>query len=368
MGISARGAAIGALLWLHGTPCPAGDLNPPAAPAPTVGPEARIAVSEVNTPGNAEAAFRIRESGSYHLTGNVTLAQGDLRHGIRIEVDNVTLDLNGFTLSGTDLPADSGPGTSLTGIFGSGELANIRVLNGIVQGWGAMGVDLRDVSGGELRGLVAANCGQTGLYLGSGFTVSQCVGRDNGTYGFLGGTASTFTECAAEGNTSHGAFVGAGTSVSNSTFRRNGGSGIITTGPVNISQCTAELNTGSGIRAQGRTRVEGCIASDNTGSGIAILTGNCLIVGNQCYSNGDGDDAGISVESGAFSRIEGNNVTDNSSTGIRVSVNRNIVIGNTAADNATPFDIVPGSATGAVLDVSAGGEITSTNPWRNFAY
>ncbi|RMD64345.1 MAG: hypothetical protein D6824_04110, partial [Planctomycetota bacterium] len=81
----------------------AGPLNPPAGPiAPThktlTEVEPRIAVSADNTPGDADSVFKITQSGSYYLLGDVVGER--LKFGIEITAPNVTLDLNGFTLQG----------------------------------------------------------------------------------------------------------------------------------------------------------------------------------------------------------------------------------------------------------------------------
>jgi hypothetical protein len=88
----------------------AGDLNPPAGPvAPTMKSlddvEPRTAINAANTPGSANSVFRISQPGSYCLTGNVNGGAG--LHGIQIESNNVTLDLNGFALMGTAAAAKS---------------------------------------------------------------------------------------------------------------------------------------------------------------------------------------------------------------------------------------------------------------------
>lgn len=82
---------------------PAGDLNPPAGPvAPTmktlVEVEPRTAVNSANTPGDADSVYKITTPGSYYLTDSITGVSG--KHGIKIETDDVTLDLMGFALIG----------------------------------------------------------------------------------------------------------------------------------------------------------------------------------------------------------------------------------------------------------------------------
>src|ERR1041385_7160549 len=71
-----------------------GNLTPPGAPAPTMKTLAQI---EPRTP-IATAPFTITAGGSYYLTTNVSVVTGD---AITIATNNVTLDLNGFTISST---------------------------------------------------------------------------------------------------------------------------------------------------------------------------------------------------------------------------------------------------------------------------
>src|SRR4051794_30032159 len=81
---------------------PQGSLTPPAAPTPTMKTldqlEARMPVDTTHTPGNATTLFILTQPGSYYLTSNLTGVSG--QHGITINADNVTLDLNGFVLVG----------------------------------------------------------------------------------------------------------------------------------------------------------------------------------------------------------------------------------------------------------------------------
>ena len=88
-----------------------GNLSPTGAPAPTMKRldevEARTIVNAANTPGNGTNTFIISAPGSYYLTGNLTGASG--KHGISIQANDVTLDLNGFALI-------SGGGADLRGV------------------------------------------------------------------------------------------------------------------------------------------------------------------------------------------------------------------------------------------------------------
>src|SRR6267142_7145346 len=81
-----------------------GALTPPGAPAPTMKTLAQI---EPRTP--ISAPLVITQPGSYYLTTNLSVTSGD---AIIINTNQVTLDLNGFTISST-APSVSGYGIAL---------------------------------------------------------------------------------------------------------------------------------------------------------------------------------------------------------------------------------------------------------------
>lgn len=74
-------------------------------------------------------AYTISAAGSYVLTGNITVASGS---GITIAADNVTLDLNGFTIASTGTSAVNGT----AGIILSGARKRLAIANGIIRGVG----------------------------------------------------------------------------------------------------------------------------------------------------------------------------------------------------------------------------------------
>ncbi|MDB6125709.1 MAG: hypothetical protein JWQ71_4702 [Pedosphaera sp.] len=71
-----------------------GSLTPPGAPAPTMKSLDQIEARTIIT----SLPYVITNAGSYYLTGNLTGVAGT--NGITIIVDNVSIDLNGFSYTG----------------------------------------------------------------------------------------------------------------------------------------------------------------------------------------------------------------------------------------------------------------------------
>lgn len=114
-----------------------GPLTPPGPPGPAMTTLSNIAnqitvadtkltalKGDARTPISA-APFNITQPGSYYLTGNLSVTSGA---AIDIDADNVTLDLNGFTLSSTHA---TGNGIAIFIDLGH---KNIRISNGHIMG------------------------------------------------------------------------------------------------------------------------------------------------------------------------------------------------------------------------------------------
>lgn len=99
-----------------------GSLTPPSGtPAPTMKTLDQI---ESRTPIGS-VPFTISTPGSYYLTGNLNVTTGD---AITIATSNVTLDLNGFTLSSTSASPTG------SGITWNGQERDITIVNGHIKG------------------------------------------------------------------------------------------------------------------------------------------------------------------------------------------------------------------------------------------
>ena len=365
-----------------------GSLTPPAAPAPVMKTldqiEPRTPIDATNTPGDASSLFQITTSGSYYLTGNVTGESG--KHGISVAASNVTIDLNGFTLTGV--------GGSLDGIHLEPGNSKLTVRNGNITSWAGDGVDEVDADGqdGIYEEIRASGNSGDGLRLDDKCVVRDCKLEHNSGNGMTVNGRATIRNCTANDNALNGFSFGGG-SILDSVALTNGNAGIESfSEPVLIKNCVAADNGTNGIRSGGGGKVSDCIARNNAIMGFDVgyystvtnctaknngwgffAGGYCHIVGNM----GEGNGNGIEVFD-EKNRIDGNQMM-NGSTGIRVDSANNLIIRNTAGNNGSNFEIAINNRYGPVVDLttsvtaavsgsSAADTSTTTHPWANFAY
>jgi hypothetical protein len=254
-----------------------GSLAPPGAPAPTMKSLDQI---EARTPIST-LPFTISTSGSYYLTKNLSVTTGD---AITISVNNVTLDLNGFTLSSSASPAGG------TAIAPNGSLTDITILNGHIVGsfqhgiryTGALGF-LKNV---RIEGISVSGCSADGINFGviaSSVVIDRCTVQQAGVQGIIGGTVnnSVAENCGSVGITAR--------SVTNSVGRCSAGErGIYAKTALN---CVGESATGTGLEADTATGCWGqSTALSSTGIGLSALTAN------GCYGyNTNGSGTGLSA-------------------------------------------------------------------------
>ncbi|HEX8878025.1 MAG TPA: right-handed parallel beta-helix repeat-containing protein [Phycisphaerales bacterium] len=345
----------------------AGPLSPPAGPVgasyKTLSEvEPRIAVNETNTPGaGTTAVYKITAPGSYYLTGNVT-AVGS-KNAIGIYANNVTLDLNGFTVEGL-------AGSTSAVILVAGDSTNpsvdprgnVTIKNGTVRGGGGAGVlSQSTVSGVRLSGVTARNNTGTGFGIGDRSQLENCSASDNGSHGFLlgsdvvviaciartnggdefrAGAGSVFSNCLADNGGANGAGfnVGAGAAFSNCTaINSQLDSGFECDGGGAFENCTARGNGGSGFRGDGDGNVfTGCTSSENGAHGFSF-TNSTTIANCNAFSNGQ---HGALVTSG--STITGSTFRGNGIDGIRAS-NACVILNNSCYNNTGAGILVTGS-------------------------
>lgn len=338
----------------------AGSLTPPAgAPAPTMKTLQEV---EPRTPiqslgGSGSAVYAIFQSGSYYLTGNIVVPSNGV--GIQVSADNVTIDLNGFTISGTTVGNSASQGINVPSAR-----RYLTIKNGTVRNFGSECVDAENVTGGRFEDLaIFDSIGNYGIRVGNNAVVRGVRAESNNVAGMLGGFGCTFTQCVGIDNGGDGIAAGSYATVSDCTATDNGQDGISTVQRSTVINCASSGNFSDGIEMSFGGVVKNCTTSFN-GQGIRVEAGGAvLILENECSNN---TNAGILVAAGEANRVESNHVGFNG-TGIDVNTTDNFIVKNTARGNGTNFSVVAGNEAAAVI-TNPGAAFTSTNAWANFAY
>lgn len=399
---------LASFLIVHPSALSQGPLTPPGPPGPTMKTldqvEARTPIDATHTPGDANYDFIIADSGSYYLTGNLKAAKSF--GGIKITAPGVTVDLNGFQISGTSTSSNG------NGIYVAITANSCKITNGSITGLGngcyADSAFAGDAKSGRISHVTVSNCTLAGINASAeGWRIENCNVHDN-TFGIQTKTGAAVTNCVATNNNATGMDIGAYSVVLGCTASNNKGFAGISTGQgctitrctassntstnnsscgihvgygSTVSECTVQFNTstnatatgqtGAGFLVDDRSSIQNCTASYNKGDGIHA-TSDCSILTNACSSNGNsGTGAGIHV-TGPANRIEGNNCNENDIGFLADgTVGGNLIIKNSSRGNPTAFSVGTKNSVGEQINVWNGGNgavITSTNPWANFLY
>jgi hypothetical protein len=330
-----------------------GPLDPPGPVGPTQPQvEPRTPISSL--------PFTITQPGSYFLTKNLTSSSGD---GITVQADNVTIDLNGFTLSGA-------PG-SYSGISegpSSPPRQGWTIRNGTITNWQNSAIFAQDVSNSTFEDLNLAGNGISGsqaLLAGGAITVHNLKATGNhgsgislgavgqvsdcfvevfypNTAGIIATDQSTIRDCEVTGNAasgSSGISAGPKSEVSGSTVRGTGGNGISVADGSTVTDSVADGNVGSGIQVTNQAVVRGCTATYSGQHGIYMVGVENRIEGNMAFLNG-----AKGYKTGGFYNVGLSNIAGSNGTGA----------------GADQYDInYPG--TWVVIGTTA----TTTGPWAN---
>ena len=301
---------------------PANALNPSGQPQATmkslhqVEPRTPLTAGSPGVAVNANGGFTITASGSYYLTGNLTVATGD---GILISASRVSLDLMGFTIESTNPAAATGSGVLIYSTWtavtvSNGQVRGNSIFNatdgtltntGFSDGISALGPN----TGIAVSDLVISGIKGLGTTIGSG-SVDRCTitGCQFGIF------AKTVRDCSVES-----CRIGVTTSSSGFVSRcRISVSGAACTGISGddnlVENChvTAAGGSATGIgSASGNIHHCWVSVSVTAGAGIGIQAQNGLVSGchvlSSAFSGGTGAD-GIDATGGIVNtcRIKAN--------------------------------------------------------------
>jgi hypothetical protein len=175
----------------------------------------RALAGGVTAGDSAGYPVNLNVSGSYRLTSDLTASANN--GGIFIEADDVTLDLNGFTIYG-------GGGLIADGISMANR-RNIEIRNGTVRGFTRNGIFTNiNVQFIRVIGLRTIGNAIDGIDLeGQGNTIDGCTSLNNGGSGMRAFEGSLVINSVARGNGSVGLFMAGPVGYRSNVFTGNNG-------------------------------------------------------------------------------------------------------------------------------------------------
>jgi parallel beta-helix repeat protein len=204
--------------------------------------------------------YTITAQGSYIINQNLKASW----HGIKVQANNVTIDLNGYSISGNNTSGGYG-------IYMNGR-SNVEIRNGTIRNFGSHGIYEESSSGNSHRVVnvrVMNNKGNGILLLGSNHMVKDCTTSNNGGSGIY-----THVGCMISGNTVYdngyeGISANSGSTIIGNTAYSNGGHGIYCNGGgvCTVKNNTVSYNQWNGISLNGNSLVDGNTAYENNQSG-----------------------------------------------------------------------------------------------------
>ncbi len=293
------------LLWLFAF-CSApflafgqGSLTPPpGAPGPTMKTldqvEARTPLSQPVAP--ATLPIVISSSGSYYLTGNVTAPAGYTGSGISVSsnVSNVTIDLNGFTLTGV-----SGSGR---GVLLSGGVSNVTILNGTIRNWSSEGINGVGNRNVRVENIQAIGNGGGGIKVDVNGVVSRCLADGNTGIGILGTTGCLISHCQTSGTSgSPGRGIQVGTaSVITDSISNGDVIGMQMANDAQLSNCRVMNSSGvSGFAFGNGCTFDGCAVAGGSGGGFNGFNNTSGLNSSNCVFRGCSSDTGFKAGAGS---------------------------------------------------------------------
>lgn len=327
--------------------------------------EPRTAINSATTPGDAANLHRITRPGSYYLTGNISpTASG--QSAISIETNDVTIDLNGFTIDGSAAGAASG-------FVFTNSFRNLVVRNGAIANFSGYAF-IGNVSSSAFIDLAILDNGSGGLELG--VDADDCIARNvrvragSGEFGILLGDNSLVEDCVVRGS-SVGIAVTSGI-VSRCTVDSAVGMGI-SLGGGSVIDCRVNgvLDTSSfdsaAISVGGRGKVERCVAS---GSAVGVFVGGAVSIVDceflHCVRGVNAPNFG-----GSGARIEGNLFVGSTTAAVSLQTAGHFVVGNRFRQNTANIVAGSGNVIGEMVSLGAsGGTLTAANSHSaaNIAY
>lgn len=318
----------------------------------------------------SQLPFTITQSGSYIVTQKLSGTSG-----ITIQANNVSIDLNFFSLNGN-------AGNTASGITVSGTRTGVTIYNGYIQGWGEDGISAATANSFVGLHLQLLNNGGDGLVCGDACTLEQCHALSNGLDGLDTGNQSRVEHCTATANLDTGIESENRCEISQSVCSSNGDQGVITGAESIIAHVTSFQNNHYGIRAGNHNQIHDCIASSNGFSGFYISNAGYAFGNLSKLNSQHGYEAGQDVVlldnvadsntgNGFLSSFNGGKLDNNNSSdnaiGYEITGTDWLIIKNTASGNLVNAFSISGSNKLATI-ITVANLNTNTNPYANISF
>ena len=177
--------------------------------------QARAAAGSITPADSAGFPITIGSSGSFRLTGDITVPAGS--DGLYVTAANVTIDLNGFTIYGG--------GGSISDGISLPSAQNVEIRNGTIRGFSRNGI-FSNTATEQIRVIGVRAIGNTGygIDLGSASTIDGCLALNNGSNGMRVGVGSLIINSVSRGHQFNGLILGAGSGYRSNVVTGNNGS------------------------------------------------------------------------------------------------------------------------------------------------
>ena len=234
-------------------------------------------------PGCPHSGFPIVicQTGSYRLSGNLLLSNAAV-DAISVQVPNVSIDLNGFAITGpvscgVDVPLGCTPANASGA--GINALGSVSVFNGTVTG---MGNGIIITGGSRVEHVQVYSNSSFGIKAGARNVIVNNIVYNNGNEGIFARDGATITGNMVYANGVIGIDVsggtGSGATIAGNTVFANGGTGIEAISAT-MSGNTITNNTLFGIAVQCPSAVIGNTVSGSA-TNIVTFGPGCVVVSN----------------------------------------------------------------------------------------
>jgi parallel beta-helix repeat protein len=337
------------------------------------------AVDGVKLLGTTSFPIVIDQPGSYRLKRNLLLP-GPGTTAIQVTAPDVTIDLNGFSILGSNVCEEDQPVTcnivgAGIGIQYTAASGRITVRNGSIVGMGSYGIFTNGPGAALIEGIHVRYNGGDGINVGRGSIVHGCTVEYNGQDGVAVVDGATVDGNVIHYNGGIGIFTSGdtGSRVTNNITRYNDDAGITASTGTFINGNVSERNGSHGIFAEEYSIVSNNVASANQEDGIHA--NGCTITGNTALQNNASGIVGTGIVTGntvggspvdgiycsGTCTLTGNTANGNNGDGIRTDpASAGIATGNVATFN-DGYGMNLGSKIGYAgnsLDANGGGTVT----------